>query len=103
MEGAAEEETGRPEPEAAGEAPATPELPVEEPQPQPLQEAPAIDNAEQGPPAPADAEAEPAAADVASDQPNTEDPGDAVEAAAETKPTPEQYDALRQAIRERLA
>lgn len=105
MEGAAEEETGRPEPdgEAAAVDVAPPgELPVE-PEPQPLDAAadaeeasPAADNAE----ADQQAAAGNAAVDAADEQGSDQDPGDEITTAG--PPSPEQLDALREEVRKRL-
>ncbi|MEO1236770.1 MAG: hypothetical protein AAFX76_08290 [Planctomycetota bacterium] len=111
LEDAAEEETGRPDTPAPGSDPGSPggedgvvvppvELPID-PDPAPLDQSPAeaegIDA--QGPPAPdPDSPSPPGTADAA---PNA-DTADEESAAPSGPPTPEQYDALREAVRARL-
>ncbi|MEM7627164.1 MAG: hypothetical protein AAF333_16320 [Planctomycetota bacterium] len=104
LEDAAEEETGRPEPEGetpAGDAATPPaELPVE-PAPQPLDAVPqAVVDGESGGGDAEVAEPDQAAVDPATDESASADPGDEIEAVG--PPSPEQYDALREEIRKRL-
>lgn len=106
LEDAAEEETGRPEPDAgAGGEVVTPpaELPVE-PAPQPLDAEPAVAEADaEGVGDSQESEASETVEQASSESP---DPGEAEDAETEIStvgpPSPQQYDTLREEIRKRL-
>ncbi|MEM9418350.1 MAG: hypothetical protein AAGA25_04740 [Planctomycetota bacterium] len=102
MEAAAEEETGRPDPEGDVDAEAVPpaELPGE-PEPQPLDAADVTEGSEgvaEEVTEVAEAVAEETAADIEASGDTTEEP----EIAEAGPPSPEQLDALREEVRKRL-
>ena len=102
LEEAAEDETGRPEPEALtaaeGDADTTPTDLTEEPAPQPL-DAPDEAAARDAAPEAEDQSGQANDANTSSDT-EAELPGDHIDEAG--PPSPEQYDALREEIRKRL-
>ncbi len=110
MENAAEAETGRPDVEIVIEAEAadpSEELPIE-PDPQPLDEAEAADPAagvateSEADTGPAATEPAPAAEADRDDSADAKDPGDVAVETEDAAPSAEQYDAVRDAVRQRL-